>query len=143
LHDQWQFPPQAFNQLIPAIRNVQLAGVLSDYGRNFNPLLRCIVRRTRGYLESTINPHTGGYYLPKVEVRLFGEDAEGALALDGYLRDAYHEAEVFSDLLKQRVQGAGFFKTLLLRRLGSSIEAGRRTVRKLLGLDLYGNSGHF
>jgi hypothetical protein len=132
---QWQFPPQAFNQLIPAIRNVQLAGVLRDYGRNFNPLLRCIVRRTRGYLESTINPHTGGYYLPKVEVRLFGEDVDGALALDGYLRDAYHEAEVFSDLLKQRVQGAGFFKTLLLRRLGSSIEAGRRTVRKLLGLD--------
>jgi hypothetical protein len=73
--------------------------------------------------------------LPKVEVRLFGEDADGALALDGYLRDAYHEAEVFSELLKQRVQGAGFFKTLLLRRLGSSIEAGRRTVRKLLGLD--------
>jgi hypothetical protein len=114
---------------------VQLAGLLRDYGRNFNPLLRCIVRRTRGYLESTINPHTGEYYLPKVEVRLFGEDADGALALDGYLRDAYQEAEVFSDLLKQRVQGAGFFKTLLLRRLGSSIEAGRRTVRKLLGLD--------
>lgn len=132
---RWQFPPEAFDKLIPAIRNVQLAGVLHDYGRNFNPLLRCIVRRTRGYLESTINPHTGGYYLPKVEVRLFGEDADGALALDGYLRDAYHEAEVFCDLLKQRVQGAGFFKTLLLRRLGSSIEAGRRTVRKLLGLD--------
>ena len=36
-------------------------------------------------------------------------------------------------LLQQRVKGAGFFKTLLLRRLGSSIEAGRRTVTKLLG----------
>lgn len=132
---RWQFSPEAFDRLIPAIRNVHLAGVLQDYGRNFNPLLRCIVRRTRGYLESTLNPHTGAYYLPKVEVRLFGEDHDGALALDGYLRDAYHEAEVFSDLLKQRVQGAGFFKTLLLRRLGSSIEAGRRTVRKLLCLD--------
>ena len=31
------------------------------------------------------------------------------------------------------MKGAGFFKTLLLRRLGSSIEAGRSTVSKLLG----------
>jgi hypothetical protein len=132
---RWQFPPESFDQLIPAIRNVHLSGLLRDYGRNFNPLIRCIVRRTRGYLESTINPSTGAYYLPKVEVLLFAEDDLSALALDGYLGDAYAEAEVFSDLLKQRVQGAGFFKTLLLRRLGSSMEAGRRTIRKLLGLD--------
>jgi hypothetical protein len=36
-------------------------------------------------------------------------------------------------LLQQRVKGAGFFKTLLLRRMGSSMEAGSRTVAKLLG----------
>jgi hypothetical protein len=53
--------------------------------------------------------------------------------LGGYLREAYQEAETFSLLLQQRVKGAGFFKTLLLRRLGSSMEAGRRTVSKLLG----------
>jgi hypothetical protein len=45
----------------------------------------------------------------------------------------YQEAEAFSLLLQQRVRGAGFFKTILLRRLGSSMEAGRRTVGKLLG----------
>lgn len=50
-----------------------------------------------------------------------------------YLREAYEEAENFSILLQKRVKGAGFFKTLLLRRLGSSMEAGRRTVSKLLG----------
>jgi hypothetical protein len=55
------------------------------------------------------------------------------LALGGYLRDAYEEAENFSRLLQQRVRGAGFFKTLLLRRLGSSMEAGRNTVMRLLG----------
>lgn len=131
---RWQFTPESLEKLSPAIRRVQLQnGLLPTYGERFNPLLRCIVRRTRGYLEATINPVTGSYFLPKVTVKLFGEEEEGALVLGGYLRDAYQEAEAFSQLLQQRVKGAGFFKTLLLRRLGSSMEAGRRTVRRLLG----------
>lgn len=68
-------------------------------------------------------------------MKLFGEDDEDALVLGGYLREAYQEAELFSQLLQKRVKGAGFFKTLLLRRLGSSMEAGRRTIGKLLGAD--------
>lgn len=131
---RWQFTPESLDNLSPAIRQVQLQnGLLPNYGENFNPLLRCIVRRTRAYLEATTNPATGGYFLPKVTVKLFGEDDTGALVLGSYLRDAYQEAEAFSLLLQQRVKGAGFFKTLLLRRLGSSMEAGRRTVAKLLG----------
>ena len=130
----WQFNPESIEKLSPAIRKVQLQnGLLPIYGEHFNPLLRCIVRRTRAYLEATINPATGGYFLPKVTVKLFGEEDEGALVLGGYLREAYQEAEAFSLLLQQRVKGAGFFKTLLLRRLGSSMEAGRRTVSRLLG----------
>ena len=131
---RWQFTPESLDLLSPAIRRVQLENaLLPEYGARFNPLLRCIVRRTRAYLEATINPATGGYFLPKVTVKLFGEDDAGALALGSYLRDAYAEAEEFSQLLQQRVKGAGFFKTLLLRRMGSSMEAGRRTVAKLLG----------
>ena len=131
---RWQFNPESLDKLSPAIRKVQLQnGLLPHYGERFNPLLRCIVRRTRGYLEATINPATGSYLLPKVTVKLFGEENESALVLGGYLREAYQEAEAFSLLLQQRVKGAGFFKTLLLRRLGSSMEAGRHTVRKLLG----------
>jgi hypothetical protein len=131
---RWQFTPESLAKVSPAVRRVQLQnGLLPEYGANFNPLLRCIVRRTRAYLEATINPATGGYFLPKVTVKLFGEDNEGALVLGSYLRDAYTEAEEFSQLLQQRVKGAGFFKTLLLRRMGSSMEAGRRTVAKLLG----------
>jgi hypothetical protein len=131
---RWQFNPESLEKLSPAIRRVHLQNaLLPHYGENFNPLLRCIVRRTRAYLEATINPATGGYFLPKVAVKLFGEEDEGALVLGGYLREAYQEAEAFSLLLQQRVKGAGFFKTLLLRRLGSSMEAGRRTVSKLLG----------
>ncbi len=131
---RWQFSPESLEKLSPAIRKVQLVnGLLPDYGGRFNPLLRCIVRRTRNYLEATINHSTGSYFLPKVTVKLFGEEDTGALVLGGYLREAYQEAEAFSLLLQQRVRGAGFFKTLLLRRLGSSMEAGRRTVSKLLG----------
>lgn len=130
----WQFTPESLDKLSTAIRNVQLQNMLlPDYGERFNPLLRNIVRRTRGYLEATINPVTGSYFLPKVAVRLFGEENEGALVLGGYLLEAYREAEAFSLLLQRRVHGAGFFKTLLLRRLGSSMEAGRRTISKLLG----------
>lgn len=130
----WQFKPEVLSQLSPAIRRVQLQNnVLPNFGEQFNPLLRCIVRRTRGYLEEMINPATGGYYLPRVAVRLFGEDANSSLGLGSYLGDAYREAEEFCRLLQQRVRSAGFFKTLLLRRLGSSMEAGRNTVIKLLG----------
>jgi hypothetical protein len=133
---QWQFNPETLNRLPLAIQRVVLKNeVLPDYGVRFNPMLRCIIRRTRSYLESTINPHTKEPFLPKVKVELFGDDGDGVLILDGYLLEAYQEAEKFSALLKQRVKGAGFFKTLLLRRLGSSMEAGRRTVQRLLGIN--------
>lgn len=133
---KWQFKPQDLDTLPVVMRRVQVEnGLLPDYGEKFNPLLRCIVRRTRAYLEQQINPATGEYYLPRVAVKLFGEDDQYALTLNGYLSEAYQEAEDFCQMLQQRVRGAGFFKTLLLRRLGSSMEAGRRTVVKLLGKD--------
>jgi len=133
---KWQFKPEMIDKLPDAIRNVKLKNdLLPDYGRTHNPMLRCIVRRTRTYLEETINPHTGAPFLPKVGVRLFMGKIEDGLTLDSYLRDAYQEAEHFSDLLQQRVKGAGFFKTLLLRRIGSSMEAGRRTICRLLGVE--------
>ncbi len=97
---RWQFNPESLDRLSPALRKVQLQnGLLPHYGERFNPLLRCIVRRTRAYLETTVNPATGSYLLPKVEVKLFGEENEGALVLGGYLREAYQEAEAFSLLL--------------------------------------------
>jgi hypothetical protein len=131
---QWQFTPESFDRIPQAHRQVQLrSGILPDFGGKFNPMLRCIVRRTRKYLEDATHPVTREPYLPKIKVDLFGEDDNDALVLEGYLLDAYREAENFSKLLQKRVRGAGFFKTLLLRRLGSSMEAGRNTIGKLLG----------
>ena len=48
-----------------------------------------------------------------------------------FLEDAYRHAETFCRLLAQRAN-AGFFRTLLLRRVGSTMEAGRKTVEKML-----------
>ena len=38
----------------------------------------------------------------------------------------------YSEALSKRAKGAGFFKTLLLRRIGSTLYSGQRTVDKLL-----------
>ena len=100
-----------------------------------NPYIRHIVRRTREFLEKTIDSTTGECYLKPVRVRLFGE-AE-ALSLPPYLQDAYAAADDFCDELGKRLGlNSGFLKTILLRRLGSSIVAGRSTGEKMLGPDL-------
>ena len=109
-----------------------LSQVAHEFGRNHNPFIRHIVRRTRQYLEDTIDPATGEPYLKPVRVKLFGEGENEAVPLPPYLQDAYDAAQEFCRLLSQRVKGAGFLKTLLLRRMGSSIYAGRRTTEKML-----------
>lgn len=97
-----------------------------------NPFIRHIVRRTRDFLENTINPETNEPYLKKVEVRLFGENDDEAIVLPPYLKKAYEYAEEFSSLLQKRVKGGGFLKTLLLKRVGSTIVAGKNTAEKML-----------
>lgn len=96
-----------------------------------NPFIRHIVLRTREYLENTIDPETGEPYLQPIHIRLHGERDEDAIRLPPFLEDAYHLAEEFCRLLAQRTR-AGFFRTLLLRRIGSTMEAGRLTVEKML-----------
>lgn len=103
-----------------------------DFATNHNPFIRHIVRRTREYLENTIDPETNEPYLKPVRVELFGEGDDEAIPLPPYLQDAYASAEKFCELLKQRMPGAGFLKTLLLRRVGSTIYAGRKTAEKML-----------
>lgn len=99
---------------------------------NYNPYIRHVVRRERKYLEETIDPVTGTPYLQKINVQLHGEGDDGAIPLTGYMKQAYDYAEEFCTLLSQRAKGAGFFKTLLLKRIGSSIEAGKNTGLKML-----------
>lgn len=100
--------------------------------KEHNPIIRRIVRRTRKQLEETIDPETGEPLLKRIEVELLGEGPNEAIPLPGYLRQAYNLAEDFCQTLGR---GSGFLRTLLLRRVGSSIYAGLTTAQKLLGGD--------
>ena len=100
--------------------------------QNHNPYIRTVVRRTRKFLEDTINKETGEYYLEKIGVELYGEKNEEALELKGYLYQAYTTAEEFCNLLSSRVKGGGFMSTLMLKRIGSTMLAGENTAKKML-----------
>jgi len=101
--------------------------------QEYNPFILHIIRRTRHFLEEKIDPLTNAPYLKPVRVELFGEDEKEAIPLPGYLEDAYQTAEEFCKALGERMRSAGFMRTLLLRRIGSSIEAGKNTAIKILG----------
>lgn len=103
-----------------------------DFVERHNPFIRHIVRRTREYLETTIDPETGEPYLKPVSVKLFGEGDKEAIRLPAYLKDAYNLAEEFCQTLASRMKGAGFMKTLLLQRVGSTIYAGMNTAKNML-----------
>lgn len=103
-----------------------------DFIRNSNPYIRHIIRRERRYLETTNNPETNQPYLKPIIVSLYGEEADEGLQLSTHLSDAYDLAEEFSQLLAQRVKSSGFIKTMLLRRVCSSMYAGLSTGIKML-----------
>ena len=125
-------PPEAFDRLAPPAQH-QLERLGREFFRNHNPFVRHIVRRTREFLEQTIDPETSEPYLTPVRVRLFGEGEHDALLLPPILKDAYKTAEEFCQEVASRPGlNSGFLKTLLLRRVGSTIEAGRLTALRLL-----------
>lgn len=106
---------------------------LNTFFSEHNPFIRHIIRRTRNFLENEIDPETSEPYLKAVRVKLMGEKDEDAIILPNYLQDAYQAAEEFCEALEKIMRSAGFIKTLLLRRMGSSVEAGRQTALKFLG----------
>lgn len=103
-----------------------------SYIDSFNPFIRKIIRRTRKYLETAVNPLTNEPYLAPIEVKLFGDKDEDAIELPLYLRDAYDLAEEFSRELGKSKQNSRFITTLLLKRVGSSMHAGALTAKKLI-----------
>jgi hypothetical protein len=101
-----------------------------------NPIARRVVRRTRPMLEErgllkrigVITHPRGDDGLPPA---LF--TGEGGLVMSIAFNAAYEAAEAFSRLYAARCPGAGFLKTILLRRIGSSARAGLETARRILG----------
>lgn len=107
--------------------------IADHFAQLHNPFIRHIVRRTRDYLEKELDPETNEPFLKPIRVELYGESDKEAIFLPLYLKDAYRLAEEFCQLLSARVKGGGFLKTLLLRRVGSTIAAGKITAEKMLG----------
>lgn len=124
-------PGNALERLGPPDR-YRLLSMRQEFALNHNPFIRHIVRRTREYLETTIDPETHEPYLKPVRVELFGEGEAEAIHLPAYLQDAYILAEEFCRLLGSRLTASGFIRTHLLRRVGSTIYAGRNTAEAIL-----------
>ncbi|RMF39318.1 MAG: helicase SNF2 [Anaerolineae bacterium] len=106
----------------------------TDFIQHHNPLIRHLVRRTREQLETQHDPETGEPLLQPIKVKLFGETPQEAIPLPTYLREAYALAEEFCTVFGEGRRGTGFLQTMLLRRMGSSIYAGQRTVERILGV---------
>ncbi|MCA9864492.1 MAG: DEAD/DEAH box helicase [Thermomicrobiales bacterium] len=128
-----QYAPDAYKRLNPADRG-RLGRIADVYFDDLNPYLAHVVRRRREFLENQIDPATNEPFLPKVEVQLFGDRREDAIALPHELRQAYEAAEAFCEVVGARPNmNSAFLETLLLRRVGSTIYAGEKTARKMLG----------
>jgi superfamily II DNA or RNA helicase len=91
--------------------------------RDVNPFTQRVIKRSRDRLEAEGK-------LVKIEMIPFG-DGQPILASHA-MEQAFDLAEVFAQTLHQRVKAGGFIKTLLQRRVGSSLEAGLKTTRKML-----------
>ncbi len=124
--------PAMWDKLTLPVRS-RIRRIGEEFFTLHNPYIRHIVRRTRDFLENEPNPETHEPYLKAIKVILYGEENRDALHLTTYLREAYESAEEFCRLLARRVKGTGFLETLLLRRAGSSLYAGRLTAESMLG----------
>ena len=99
-----------------------------------NPIVRRVVRRTRPMLEERgLLKRIGVITHPRPDdglpAALF--DGEG-LVMGLAFNAAYEAAEAVQPPLCRAAPGAGFLKTILLRRIGSSARAGLETARHLL-----------
>jgi hypothetical protein len=124
-------PGDGFERLRPPDR-ARLLELFPRFIRDHNPFIRRIVRRTREQLEKQFDPETNEPFLKPIRVELLGESDRDAIILPPYLREAYELAEEFCRMLGRRLKASGFLKTLLLRRMGSSVYAGLQTAQRML-----------
>lgn len=99
-----------------------------------NPIVRRIVRRTRPMLEERgLLKRIGVITHPRSDDGVSPSFFDGqGLVMGLAFTAAYEAAEKFSRIYAARRPGAGFLKTILLRRIGSSALAGLETARRLL-----------
>ncbi|MCJ2117004.1 phospholipase D-like domain-containing protein [Methylobacterium sp. J-001] len=99
-----------------------------------NPIIRRVIRRSRPMLEQAgLLPRIGVVVHPRPQDGLPAELFTGeGLEMGFAFRQAYDAAIRFCKLYARQRPAAGFMKTILLRRIGSSVAAGLATTQKLL-----------
>lgn len=99
-----------------------------------NPIIRRVIRRSRSMLEQAgLLPKIGVVVHPRPQDDLPSELFSGqGLEMGPTFRQAYEAAIRFCSLYARQRPAAGFMKTILLRRIGSSVAAGLSTTRALL-----------
>ena len=99
-----------------------------------NPIIRRVIRRTRSMLEERgLLPPIKVLTHPAPEDRLpAGLLEDEGLSMGLAFREAYEAAERFCQAYAATRPAAGFLKTILLRRIGSSPMAGLMTARGML-----------
>jgi superfamily II DNA or RNA helicase len=107
-----------------------------------NPIIRRVIRRSRAMLE-----HAG--LLPRIGVVVHPRPEDGlpddlftrdGLEMGLAFRKGYDAATRFCSAYAKQRPAAGFMKTILLRRIGSSVAAGLATTRALLSGSLSGTA---
>ncbi|MBK5939332.1 hypothetical protein CCR96_08700 [Halochromatium roseum] len=91
--------------------------------RDLNPFTQWVVKRSRDRLEAEGK-------LVRIEMVPYG-DGQPILCSHS-IEQAFDLAEEFAQALHKRVKAGGFIKTLLQRRVGSSLIAGLKTTEKML-----------
>jgi superfamily II DNA or RNA helicase len=119
-------PVEALDHLGAPLRR-RLEALGGDLVRHHNPFVRHVIKRRRRDLK---NPD-GTPVFREVPLRLHGEAGDDALAMSDNMAAAYEEARAYCHLIAKVRPGAGILRTLLLRRIGSSLRAGLLTARKL------------
>jgi hypothetical protein len=122
-----------FDELGPDVRGDFLQE-FNSLAEGHNPIVRRVVRRTRPMLEGRgLLKRIGVITHPRADDGLSPTLFNGeGLVMSFAFTAAYEAAEAFSRLYAARQPGAGFLKTILLRRIGSSARAGLETARHIL-----------
>jgi hypothetical protein len=117
---------EALDRLSPALRR-RLEALGGDLVRHHNPFIRHVIKRRRRDLRN----RDGTPVFRDVPITLHGERDEDALVMSDSMAAAYEDARAYCQLIAKVRPTAGILRTLLLRRIGSSLRAGLLTARKL------------
>lgn len=123
---QTSVPPEALDRLgVPLKLRLQAAG--NELLLHHNPFVRHVIKRRRKDLRNC----DGSPVFRDIPVRLHGDGDDDALDMSEAMAAAYGDARAYCEQIAKVRPAAGILKTLLLRRIGSSLRAGLLTARKL------------